>query len=112
MTPVQLDLLAPDPTPPARRHANHTVRDTSRAAYTEHKATGRLNNNQQRIVDLLMKNMGRDYTRSEIHRALNLPINVVSGRVNELIHVKHLVVEKRRRECNVTGKTVYAVGLR
>lgn len=105
----QLDLLS---TPSARPHASHVVRDTSRAAYAEQKASGKLNNNQQRIVDLLRANPERDYTRSEIHRALNLPINVVSGRVNELIHVKWLLDEKRRRVCSVTGKMVYAVGLR
>ena len=71
-----------------------------------------LGKSQQRIVDLLRAHPGRDYTRSEIGRALGLPANVFSGRVNELIHVKRLLEEKRRRQCAVSGKVVYAVGLR
>ena len=94
------------------KHASHDVRDTSRTAYAEQRASGRLNNTQQRIVDLLRAHPGRDYTRSEIGRALRLPANVFSGRVNELIHVKRLLEEKRRRQCAVSGKVVYAVGLR
>lgn len=96
----------------ARTHASHDVRDTSRTAYAEQRASGRLNNTQQRIVDLLRAHPGRDYTRSEIGRALGLPINVVTGRVNELIHLKHMAEERGKRACAVSGKVVYAVGLR
>ena len=108
----QLDLLSASPAPAVRPHASHDVRDTSRTAYAEQRASGRLNNTQQRIVDLLRAHPGRDYTRSEIGRAPGLPANVFSGRVNELIHVKRLLEEKRRRQCAVSGKVVYAVGLR
>lgn len=87
-------------------------RDTSRMAFAEQRDAGKLANNQARIVALLKANLGRDYTRSEIGEATGMPINVVAGRTNELIHVKCLLEEKRKRACAVTGKTVWAVGLR
>lgn len=108
----QLDLLAASPAPAARPHASHDVRDTSRAAYAEQRVAGRLSHTQARIHALLKRDPAQDYTRSEIGRALGLPINVVTGRVNELIHLKHMAEERGKRACAVSGKTVYAVGVR
>ena len=91
---------------------HHDVRDTSRTAYAEQRVSGRLSHTQARIHDLLKRDPCRDFTRSEISRALGLPINVVTGRVNELIHLKHAAIERGKRVCEVSGKVVYAVGVR
>lgn len=88
-----------------------TIAQTSRAAFAEHKASGRLG--QQQLEILAFLRLDRDmydhgFTRNEIARKLGLPIPSVCGRVNELITAGYLA-EGARRKCSVTGRTAYPV---
>lgn len=109
---MQPDLFEPAKLPASLRPDGRGMRDTSRAAFSEQRAAGKVKGAQARITAFLEARRGQSFTRSEISRGTGMPINVVAGRVNELIHVKQMLVEKGKRVCSVSGKTVYAVGLR
>jgi DNA-binding IclR family transcriptional regulator len=85
-----------------------TVRDTSRAAYEDHKASMGTTRQQQQILDTLQK--GRDYSLQEISKLTAYPINVVSGRVNEM-KKNNILEEAPRRKCSITQKTIHPVRL-
>ena len=84
------------------------VRESSRAAYSELRDTGRLGRQQQTILDQIKP--GRDYSLRELSRLTHLEINAVSGRVNDLKKL-NLLVEGEKRACTVTGKTITPVKL-
>lgn len=86
-------------------------RDTSRAAYAEVRATGGLSNGQARVLTFLTARPGRAFTRAEIARGTGMPLSGCCGRVNELIHIKRLLVEDPRRACAVSGKAAHPVRL-
>ncbi len=79
------------------------IRDTSLLAYNDIKEQL---NNRQEIVYEKIKQMGCP-TNTEISKALNIPINAITPRVKEL-REKGLVEEYVKRECSVTGKTVWS----
>ncbi len=83
------------------------VRDTSRIAYNDLKATGK----QPKQKDIIL-NVLRDSTNpmslQEICNKTGFAINAVSGRVNDLKKANQ-VVEAEKRKCTVTCKTITPV---
>jgi hypothetical protein len=89
------------------------VRDTSMLAYRSLEWSGRMTRQQRMVMDLLAANAQRDYTRQEIANALQLGINVVCGRVNELMRPPfELLLECGRRKCRITGESANALQIR
>ena len=88
-----------------------TVATTSIANYHEHKGSGRLGKQSRAIVEFMAINIDRDWSRAELAEQLGLRLSSVCGRVNELIHSRHVEPQPNRR-CQVTAKTVSPVRLR
>lgn len=88
-----------------------TVATTSIENYHEHKDTGRLGKQSRAIVEFMAINIDRDWSRAELAEHTGLRLSSVCGRVNELIHSRHVEPQPNRR-CHVTGKTVSPVRLR
>jgi DNA-binding MarR family transcriptional regulator len=86
------------------------VRESSFIAYDQLKFSGDLNHLQSQIVDLIKRHPSLDFSRKEISRATGLEINTVTGRVNELLE-SGVLVESRRRNCHVTGRSIRPVTL-
>ena len=94
------------------------VRDSSIIAYHSITNTGILGSQQTQILSLLGDNRHDptstsklwNFTRKEIAKILDLEINAVSGRVNELIK-KNLVTEDPVRLCSITRRKVTPVRL-
>lgn len=86
-------------------------RDTSRMAFAEQRESGRLSNGQARVLAFLTARPGQSFTRAEIARDSRMPLQTVCGRVNELVHLKRMLVEDSRRECTVSGKSAHPVRL-
>jgi DNA-binding MarR family transcriptional regulator len=84
-----------------------TVRDTSRKAYDELKATKAVSNQEHAIL-VWLSNQSSSRTRREIARGLGMETSAVSGRVNTLIK-KRLVAETPTRPCPISGKTVHPI---
>jgi hypothetical protein len=87
-------------------------RDTSRDGFIEHLGSGRLSNNQTKIMRWLAYRAPTTFTRAEIARGTGIPLAGCCGRVNELLHNKLLLKEHPRRACSVSGKPAHPVGLR
>ena len=81
---------------------------TSLEAFAKIKPT--LNNRQKQVYNLLFANK-KPLTNTEISTKLNIPINAIVPRVNELCHKKHLVRSFGRRPCEITGFNVMTWGL-
>lgn len=89
------------------------VRDTSRHAYAIHRVSGKLTRQQRLLVEFLSADRRRDYTRQELAQALGWGINVVCGRVNELLAEPFgALKELPRRACRVTSQEAHPVRLR
>ena len=88
-----------------------SVRETSIAAYHELRDDGKLTAKQQQIIDYLHRHPGAVFSRLEISRAIDMPINCVAGRVNELLKETKEVVEYPKRKDRISGITVRPVGL-
>ena len=93
------------------------VRDSSIIAYHSITNSGILGSQQKQILSLLTDNQSDpfngkhwNFTRKEIAKILDLEINAVSGRVNELIK-KNLVEEDPVRRCSITRRKVTPVRL-
>lgn len=84
-------------------------RDTSRAAYGEQVAGGKVRGAQARITAFLEARRGQGFTRAEIAKAIGMPLSGVCGRVNELVHIKGVLEEMPRRACSVSGKAAHPV---
>ena len=84
------------------------LRDSSRDAFHDHKAAGKLGKQQQAIYSFLTLNAHQDYTRGELAAAMGLPVASICGRCRELLDIK-VISEKGRRECAVTGKSAHSV---
>ena len=89
------------------------VAATSIDAYRELEEAGEVSLQREIIMmaikrDLAAKNSVNEvvdgYTRREIQKLTGFEINVVSGRVYDLLNVSLIVMGKRK--CSVTGKTV------
>lgn len=62
---------------------------------------------RQRPVLHYLRNAGGDHTNAEISKALGKPINEITPRCLELRKLG-LVVQSRRRPCQITGNTAWA----
>ncbi len=104
---------ATTPVAAALSEKSHGVRDTSISAYRALEYSGRLTRQQRKIMDFLEANPQRDYTRQELGNAVGFGINVICGRVNELLSEPFALVEEvGRRECRITGETANALRAR
>jgi len=89
------------------------VRATSRDAYEGLKAKGRLTRQQAALVAFLQAHPGRDWTRAELAEGIGWRINVICGRVNELLAEPFPVLQEvARRRCAVTGESAMALRLK
>lgn len=86
------------------------IAETSRTRYHELVATGDLSRQQAELLSHMTP--GKDYTRAELSRISGMMINVVTGRVNELIEAGKLEEQEgEKRRCEVTGYTAKVVRL-
>ncbi|QOR55261.1 MAG: hypothetical protein SHS37scaffold220_30 [Phage 67_12] len=81
---------------------------TSIDAYRSLEGNGTLTRQQAVIVGAMAH--GRDYSLQELVAATGLPVNVVSGRVNELKTSGRLVLAEKR-PCSRTGRLIAPVRL-
>lgn len=80
------------------------IADTSIAAYDDLKATGKLTNQQKIVMAVILP--GRDYTLQELVVLTGLPVNCVSGRVNELKKAPlYRLEECDKRHCTIYTKS-------
>jgi hypothetical protein len=86
-----------------------TARKTSRDAYHEIERMGRLGEQQRQIMKFFMDQpRGAGFSRRDLVRLVQLPINVITGRVNELIAKGWLEDESTTVDAT-TRKTVHLV---
>lgn len=84
------------------------VTTASRIAYEHIQTTGKEYTQAEEILSQIIP--GRDYSRMELSKLTDYPINVVTARVNKLIKDGRLEVGDQRR-CAVTGHTINPVRL-
>lgn len=88
------------------------VRETSKRSYRALQYSGKLSQQQRKVVDSWRYNQDRTLTRQEIARITGLPINAVCGRVNELLTMEPpMLVEERQKQCPITKQMVGALEL-
>lgn len=103
--PGSIPLVGPAIAAPPRPHQ---VRDASMIAYRALEWSGRMTRQQKLVMDFFAINPQRDYTRQELANALELGINVICGRVNELRKPPFALLEELdRRECRITGESAH-----
>ena len=85
-----------------------TVAATSRRAYLEHEAAGKLSEQQLAILNAMEP--GQGYSRSELAEMTGIRLSSVCGRVNEMLQVGILTVQATRR-CSVTRRTINPVAI-
>lgn len=85
-----------------------SVAAPSRQAYREIQREGVLGQRQAQVLAAIEP--GRDYSLTELVKLTGLPVNVISGRCNELRAAGRLVLAPARR-CSVTGRTIHPVKL-
>jgi hypothetical protein len=91
-----------------RTPASPRVRDTSRDAYHAHRASGKLTAQQKQVFAAIGE---RDWTRQELAKATGLGVNVICGRVKELLDA-NVLEECGRRTCAATGEKANALRAR
>jgi hypothetical protein len=79
---------------------------TSIETYRDLKADGTLGKRQAEVMDAILP--GLDYSLQELVRVAGLPINVISGRCNEL-RAMGLLELGPTRPCMYTGRSVHPV---
>ncbi len=84
------------------------VAETSIKCYHELLKEGKINKQQNQILGSMKRN--RDYSLQELCIESNLPVNVVSGRVNELKE-KGYIITLYKRPCSITRRTIQALEL-
>lgn len=93
---------------------NQTATQTRNQAFFQHRNSGKLGEQQKRIMRAIHESNARhgkhDHSLREICALTGLPVNAVSGRVNELKKEPHkLLKEAPQRNCRVTGHRVTPV---
>ena len=83
-----------------------SVAGTSIQAYNEHRASGKLNNQSQHILDCMK--FGIAYSRRELIGLTGLELSSICGRVNEMLSAG-ILKEAPQRKCSVTNKTITPV---
>ena len=73
------------------------IADTSMEAYGSTKASGRVAEVQDKIIAFMKKWRG-PLTRQDLEHYLGEPINVICGRVNELLEEGRLLVNGRTKQ--------------
>lgn len=63
---------------------------------------------QQRIVIMALYQSENPLTRTELSYATGLPINVITGRVNEMVKL-NFISECGERKCTITGMKVSVI---
>lgn len=84
------------------------VASTSIATYRSIKRDGTVSVRQAQILAAMKP--GRDYTLQELVKLTGLPVNVVSGRCNEM-RKDGALAPADKRNCSVTGNRVTTVKL-
>lgn len=84
------------------------VADTSIQAYHSMRGDGSLTRQQAAVMARIK--FGSDYSLQELVKLTGLPINVISGRVNEL-KAEGRLIHSETRKCAITGRTVHPVRL-
>lgn len=99
--PEWSDLRRPVTAPgvPATRKSEHLER---------FRASGRMGEQHEQILAFLRTNSLRPWTRQELAKKLEMPINVVCPRVHELIQAQRIQRAGNQR-CTVTGQSVEGV---
>jgi hypothetical protein len=88
------------------------VRSTSLDAYRALRASGELTAQQKLVLAAIASEKQPDWTRQELSKATGLGVNVICGRVNELLKPPlQCVVEGDRRRCNITGESAHPLRL-
>jgi len=80
------------------------MKQTSLEAYRDLCESGKGKTQRVKILGMILNHP--DMTRTELSRAMNIPINAVCGRVNELLE-SNLLEEGERRPCRFTGKSAF-----
>lgn len=93
---------------------NTSAVDTRNQAFFQHRNSGKLGEQQKRIMRAIHESNARhgkhDHSLREICALTGLPVNAVSGRVNELKRDPHnLLKEAEPRACRVTGRRITPV---
>ena len=101
--------------PSALSRINKMVKPTSAIAYHWITDSGIRGGQKRQILEFLIENRSDpltgkhwNFTLKEIARVLDIEINAISGRVNEL-KKSGAVVEDPRRRCSITGRMVTPV---
>ena len=76
-------------------HLSHTIRQESLQAYY-HEGNQKKFGNQAMTIFRLLRNYPEGFTRNEISKLLNIKINAVCGRVNELIQAEWLIEDGKK----------------
>jgi hypothetical protein len=87
-----------------------SVVETSIEAFHAIKSDGTLTNRQKQVMAVIR--LGRDYSLQELVMLTGLPVNVISGRVNELKGEVGLLEHGPTRKCTLTNRTIHPVRLR
>lgn len=88
--------------------AHTAVSDTSIKTYHAIKADGTLTLRQGQVMEVIYP--GQDYSLQELVKLTGLPVNVISGRCNELRTAGSLTFGLTRK-CSVTQRTIHPVKL-
>lgn len=80
-----------------------TVRNTSIAAHRENQESGFNSSKRTLVFEFIFSNPG--CSRSDIERGVDMKINCVTGRVNELLAIGH-IHENGCKHDPITGRSV------
>lgn len=86
------------------------IAETSRDAYDEIRDSGKLGEQQRRLMKWLHMH-GGEHTRAELAARIGMRLSSVCGRVNELIELGYLE-DGDRRPCSQTGRSAHPVRIR
>lgn len=84
------------------------MQETSLSAYNALKESGSMGKQCQTIMAYIER--GTDYSLQELCKITGYPINVISGRCNDLKKTGSLV-HGFKRKCRITGRTINPVKL-
>lgn len=87
------------------------IASTSIQNYREHRDSGKLGTQARAVLEFFRRlPPGKEFSRLELSRAIDMRLSSVCGRVNELVSAGFLEPAPHRK-CNVSGKTVSPVRL-
>jgi hypothetical protein len=82
------------------------VAETSKIAYQDHKAQGKVGRQAQALYEFMDENV--PYSRKELSKATGMELASVCARVNEMIDVG-MLREVEKRKCLITGRLISPV---